>query len=231
MTATAARRAERQKQRPLGSLRENLLALREGRIDFARFMLRARPHLQARAEYFIRRWPGQTLNDPDDLVQEMSIALWRAVDVWNPELSDIVRWVDSEIGRAAQYRMRRALGYPDKRRVTVPARQVDVPSRDREGELTPNDIESVCAPVPATAETTAVRAQSVKQFRGKINHRFVDAVVALVAEGCDVDEAARVIYADRDERLRLRFDRVEDAVCAARVAVRVATEIAERASG
>ncbi len=82
-----------------------------------------RPVLAGRARFFHGRWQ-QTLHTQEDLLRMMELALWRAVDKWDPKLTpNIVRYVDVQVARAAEKALRQAAGYPDERR-SAPAVQV-----------------------------------------------------------------------------------------------------------
>lgn len=207
----------------LYSIRAELLALRAGDLDFADFLRVATPVLEARAHYFLRRWTRQSLFDLDDLVQELAVEMWRAVDKWDPaKCADIVRYVDSEVGRCGQRRMRGASGWPDKRRGPV-ATQVYVESVD--DHLAPSE----------SAERQVVDASVATHFgewvAERLEHRhhpgFCGAVIRLVVRGMDSETAAQKIYSDPDMKLTYRLDSEDGATRTARWAVRRASELAE----
>ena len=178
------------------AIKRDLLALRSGELTFDAFFPIAKPVLEARATWFVRRW-SQSLYAVDDLVQELAIDLWRAVDSWDPSrCADIVRYVDSEVGRCGQRRMRYACGWPDPRR-SAPAQQVWVES-----------VEDHLGSVPATAEATAMEREIGDAFVDFVEKRLVDktrpgfvgAVIRLVVEGHDATSASKAIFGDADAR-------------------------------
>lgn len=181
--------------------------LRAGVVTFDFVARCLRGLLAQRAERFIRlwSWSGQTSIEVDDLVQEMLVGLWRAVDSWDPSRSGIVRYVDSEIGRAAQKRLRQATGYPDPRRRDV-ARQVSVEQAalermaDERG-FAAHDHDDV------EAFDAAKRVEELLNgLTGLDRH-----VVELVLQGATSEEVTLTIYADTEARIDYRMDSVPHA--------------------
>jgi DNA-directed RNA polymerase specialized sigma24 family protein len=185
----------------LAAHRGALEALRAGgSFDVA--ARQVRPALELRAERFLRiwRWSGQTSLGVEDLTQEMLVALWRAVDAWDPSKADLVRYIDAQLGRACQRRLRQVAGYPDPRR-RAPARQVlaepsvvvDAIDRAREGgeDMPPE-------------EALDARRRALQVVDGLVG--LERQVVELVLEGRSLDETTRVIYADRSARITYRMD-------------------------
>lgn len=202
----------------LAAHRSALEALRSGGTTFDRVARAVRPALELRADRFLRlwRWSGQTSVDVEDLVQEMLVQLWRAVDAWDPTRADLVRFVDAQLGRACQRRLRHVAGYPDPRR-SAPARQVSadagaiVDAIDRARDE--ND--------PSAEEVLHARRRAkalVLGLAGLDRH-----VVELVLEGRTLDEATRAIYADPDARIAYRMDSMGHARRMVGAAVRRAT--------
>lgn len=207
----------------LAAHRGALEALRAGRAPFAAIAREVRPALELRAERFLRlwRWSGQTAVGVEDLVQEMLVALWRAVDAWDPSLADVVRYVDAQLGRACQRRLRQVTGYPDPRR-SAPVRQVNaevsavIEAIDRErAALVELDAESA---VDARRRAKAL----LLGLAGLERH-----VVELVLEGRTLDDATRTIYADPAARIAYRMDSMGHARRMVGAAVRRATSVVE----
>lgn len=95
---------------------DDLLALRAGRLSFDKLARRMTPDLQARAEYYLRRYAqwGQAHVSVEDLVQDMLLAVWRAVDLFDPSRAVAIhRFVDMRVGGECEFRVRQACAYPD----------------------------------------------------------------------------------------------------------------------
>lgn len=209
----------------LASHRSALEALRWGKVPFTRVALAVRPALELRAERFLRlwRWSGQTSIGAEDLVQEMLLCLWRAVDAWDPQKADVVRYVDAQLGRACQRRLRQVAGYPDPRR-RDPARQVNadpsvvIDTIDRERDGVEIDAVDVLA--------ARRRAQSVVGELAGLERL----VVELVLDGRSLDETTRAIYADPHTRITYRMDSMRHARRLVGAAARRATSVAAGAA-
>lgn len=105
---------------------ELLYALRAGEKSFDQVRRAVRPRLKVRAMYFSRKW-RQTLLVTEDVLSLMEVAMWRAVDSWDPthpRAKALPEYVDCEMGRAAEVPLKQAAGWPDSRR-SKPAQQVD----------------------------------------------------------------------------------------------------------
>lgn len=198
----------------LAASRGLLEGLRRGEVTFEAVVRGVRQALELRAERFCRlwRWSGQTSVGAEDLVQEMLIALWRAVDSWDPARADLVRYVDAQLGRACQRRLRQVAGYPDPRR-RAPARQIHADVVD-ELERAPG------------VELDAVDVLDARRAAEALLHDLAGLerhVVELCLEGRSLDEMTRVIYADRAARVQYRMDSMRHARRLVGAAVRKAT--------
>lgn len=211
----------------LAAHRGALEALRQGRAGFDRVARDVRPALELRAERFLRlwRWSGQTSVGVEDLVQEMLLALWRAVDAWDPKRADLVRYVDAQLGRACQRRLRHVAGYPDPRR-SAPARQVFA---DAEHLVDAVDRSADRSGAPEPEDVLHARRRALSLLRGLVG--LERHVVELVLEGRTLDDATRVIYADPSARIAYRMDSLGHARRMVGAAVRRATSAAEIAAG
>lgn len=189
--------------------------LRAGHVTFDRVAVTVRDALHSRADRFLKAWgwSGQRSVDAEDLVQEMLVALWRAVDSWDSTRSTLVRYVDAQVGRAAQRRLRQTAGYPDPRR-KPPARQ----SNGRLG-FDPDSLECESTTSPEADVIAARRAKSLINWLGGIERH----VVELVIDGNTLDEATEVIYADPDARIDYQMDSVIHARQLVGLAMRRAT--------
>lgn len=229
---------------------DELLALRGGTVRFEEFV--RRPEVKAaaieRARYFLRKWPRQDLHDEEDLAQDAMVALWRAVDTWKPIYvgrtveteefcgvrfveTPIKRYVEYQVGRVLERKLRKASGYPRKGR-PLPARRVAVQdfftgSRDRR-ELTIEDLGDVLHPV----EPQQARVLEALERAAVLECPVEREVVAALFAGGGVDDAARVIYEDVSWRRGLRLDSYEHAARMVRKAAgRAARRIADADAG
>jgi DNA-directed RNA polymerase specialized sigma24 family protein len=198
-----------------------LEGLRRGEVSFDEAAAGVRTALSLRAERFIRlwRWSGQEGVAPEDLVQDMLVALWRAVDRWDPTRADLVVYVDAQLGRACQRRLRKEAGYPDPRRRAPVRRAAGKEAEDAladRGLLVPN----------AEAELDARRRARalLVDLVGLERH-----VVSLVLEGQSLEETTRTIYRDRSARIEYQMDSMGHARRLVGVALRRATSVAETA--
>jgi DNA-directed RNA polymerase specialized sigma24 family protein len=191
------------------------MELRAGRATFEQVAAAAAPILGARSARALRMWSsaGQTQYlEEADLVQEMNVRLWRALDEWDPaRCSDVVRYVDAATGRAAREVLRKAAGYPDPRRDKKPARQ----ARVEDIEAVVNVLNSHEPEPEILIDARRAVDATLSELRG-----FDRRVVELVVEGWSIEEAGRAIYADPDLRVEYRLDCVKDAERAARSASR-----------
>lgn len=188
--------------------------LRAGRATFEHVAAVIRKVLIKRADRFYRTWSwsGQASIDVEDLVQEMLIAVWRAVDSWDGDRATLVRYVDAQVGRAASKRLRATAGYPDPRR-REPARQSNGPTGFDPDLLIAEHLD---------AESAAIahrRATNLLTWLGGIERH----VVELVLKGNSLDEVTEVIYADSAARIDYRMDSVAHARQLVGLALRRAT--------
>lgn len=206
----------------LAAHRGALEALRRGEVGFERVARDVRPALELRAERFLRlwRWSGQTSIGVDDLVQEMLVGLWRAVDSWDPERAEIIRYVDAQLGRACQRRLRQVAGYPDPRRA-APARQVcmEVSAVVEQIERGGGSVELA----PEAAMDASRRARGLLSGLAGLERH----VVELVLEGRNLEETTRAIYADRSARIAYQMDSMGHARRMVGAAARRATSAVE----
>jgi DNA-directed RNA polymerase specialized sigma24 family protein len=202
----------------LAACRGLLEGLRAGTESFDGVARVLRPALEHRAERFLRvwKWSGQAQLGPDDLVQEMLLELWRAIDRWDPvRTPNVVKYVDAQIGRAATKRLRRVAGYPDPRRRTQPVRQVHLE------DLEPH-VGTEAPPEVSAYDVERRKKALLMHLRGLDRH-----VLELVLDGATLDEAARRIYSDPDARLRYRMDCEADARRMVGASARRATNAAD----
>ena len=104
----------------MNSGNESILeALRAGTTGFATAIQALRPELETVARRVLNRarWSPQVAIGVDDIVQEMSIAVWRACDTYDPAKGiSLPVWVEVKARHAAKCAVNRAIGRPDSRR-------------------------------------------------------------------------------------------------------------------
>lgn len=196
--------------------RQDLIDLREGRLPFEAFAKRSREGLEARARWFIRHWPGQGVLDVPDLVQEMLVTAWSAVDRWDPERLDkrgervpIERYVDWQVGKRATNMLRWSLGWPRPRR-SRPARAVQESAlrrRGRDGEARQTTIADLLPPVEANQQRDVERNEAIVGVLTKLEpHDLAYEALLRIAEGETMAQAALAIYRDPAKRLAHMLD-------------------------
>lgn len=206
----------------LNPFRSLLEGLRAGDVSFEVVVKKVRPALEFRASYFIKRWgwSGQAAIDAEDLIQEMTIALWRAVDSWDPARAGVVPYVDMQLGRTCTRRLREVTGYPDPRRSAPATRAYIEPS----GPLVEAAAREVGGRVYLIDEIAGA-AERARELLGELAGVDRD-VTALVLAGRTLDETTREIYADPEKRLAYRMDSIKDARRLVDAAARRATRAA-----
>ncbi len=167
-----------------------LAALRAGSLSFDDVQRVLTPLLTARAVWFLRRW-RQTLLTEHDLVQEMLLAVWRAVDTFDQERTrhDLVWWVDRAVGRAAELELARAAGWPDKRRTPV-LRQVGV-----------EDVTVLIGGYDVATDDDIDRRRRVTRLAARLAPEDRQVFGVLVSRGFGAAKIADELY--RDPRVRL----------------------------
>lgn len=161
-------------------------------MTFGAFERLHRQHFAQWARWFYDRWPQQTL-DLGDLVQEMMIACWRAIDAWDPaKTPDIEKYVKYQVGARARQELERVLGWPRKgRRAAIRL----VPLDDHEP--------------PALNPARSIHEGAwIVPFLGDLGRDVVGGVLS----GFSLDVVAQRLYRDTDRRLRYRWDCQDDAI-------------------
>lgn len=212
-------------------IRAELLALRAGTIRFDQIVRVAEELLRRRARMYTRRWGGtqdgfarapvvaqeestkravsspwaQDLLDEDDLLQIMRLAMWRAVETWDPDRgTSIDDYVDVQVQQSTRAALRKAAGYPDPRR-SPPLRRATV-----------DDLEHHAPSADAEQDAHRAAHAIAERFPDGVAH----SVVVLLMDGYEVPQVAAAIYADPDLKVRYRLDSERAAATAVRAAVR-----------
>ncbi len=119
----------------------DLNALRAGLIGFEVVAQKARPMLSGYAEKVLWRYVkwGQRHIDREDIVQDMLIEMWRAVDEWDSERgTPLLKFVNYRIGAIASRSIIKACGNPRKDRVGnpgVPVHGVDMENMSHDATI------------------------------------------------------------------------------------------------
>lgn len=198
--------------RPAADFAADLLALREGTLDFDRFGATHRERFRRWAAYFFERWPQRAL-DLEDLVQEALIEAWRSVDAYDPARGvTIDRFVEYRVGSRLRTELQRVLGWPKKSRGTKPVRPVST-SAPSVGRLV--DAESALGP-------SAFELEVLRQVTARIADPLTREVAIGVGLGMPVRVLASYLYDDPERRILYRFDSIEHATRRVRTAARAA---------
>lgn len=181
------------RRKRLRSLSGAFVAFRTGLISFDAVAVLARPHLRERAEYFLGRYHhwNQRMLGVEDLEQEMLLALWRAIDTWDPKKrADLARYIDAKVGSAAEHRLRQACGYPNDKRKRTGKHKTTIA-------------------VPVALEFPE-RIESESDVEGALERRRT--IAWLLGEDRMSDSGlADVLYTDRELKKSLEWKRNSDA--------------------
>lgn len=222
-------------------MERELLQLRAGAACLAELRHKLEPQLGSLATYWYRRYEGkQTLLECEDLVSMGEVAVWRAVDTWDPARRSIGDYVLCAVGRAMEKALKAAAGWPDPRR-PAPALQVyfsdtklaagrdNSKYRDAEAQGAVEHAISIMrghAPEPQQ-EVDLQRKESALESLGTITDGFGKVVAELVLRGYTIGGAGSRIF--ESPRLR-RYYGLRDLAHAQRAAhaaaVRVRQELA-----
>lgn len=204
--------------------RSALTALRNGDVSWSRFVAEQRSVVQRLGNYFMRRWDGAgalVVVEREDIEQEMLLAVWLAVESWDPARTpDIAKYVDYQMGAKAQRVLRRFRGWPAKGRPApaVPVRLDDAALRRIVERVSYRDD----AP---TQHDDAVRREEALAALARLDDAWQRDVASLVTRGVlDIDTIAARFYAEPGRRIEMQWDCRGDAVRDVRRAVRAATQ-------
>lgn len=223
-----------------------LLQLRLGEVGMEEVRPLVRQILKQRAMYFWRRWcTRQTLYGWDDLYSMGEIAVWRAVDTWDPQKRPIADYVNCEVGRAMEKPLIAAAGYPDARR-GEPALQIyfgdmEVSTSNgwksrgsyggQEAMLTMDSLLRAREEIERDQHVQLERHQHAQAVCEGITDEFGRLVVRLVLEGYTIAGAATAMYGSKRLRVYYGLRNVQHAKKAAHAAaVRVRLEVGQLAA-
>lgn len=202
-----------------------LMRVRRGRSTFDEFVRATLDEWQRVAVYLRNRWSVPEAVEPRDVMQEMLLAAWVAVDAWEPSrgvtLRNYVMWKGITAGKKFLHRQRAAL-----------RRDGCAPSRHDVAESTLPALSSVSklagAAVEPEQECAVYGTELLARFAAGATLRDAVCVDALVCTAGDVVAAAGLLYSNTAARVAFRFDSEADA---RRALVRAATRIANHVAG
>lgn len=199
---------------------QDLGALREGRLTFARFAARHGDRFRRWAAYFYERWPQRTL-DVEDLVQEALLEAWRAVDTWDPDGAAIDRYVEYQVGRKLRVELERVLGWPKKAGARRPGSPEQKPVRPLSMALP--GVERAVEALGEEATSGPFERLVVREAAESAPDDLTRDVIAGIGSGLSARALAAYLWEDAGRRIRYRLDSREHAVRVVRRAVRQAT--------
>lgn len=236
------------RQRGAGSnfkgIREDLLRLRAGELSLAKLRPHIRPVLKRLATYWHRRYEGrQTLLEREDLLSMGEVAVWRAVDTWDPAKRPIEDYVLCEVGRAMEKPLKAAAGWPDPRRpapalqvyfsnMRLPSRRDGATYRDAEAqravEYALGLMRADAANAPPPQERDLERKEAAMEACESLSDDFGQVVAQLVLRGYTIQGAGAAMYGSK--RLR-RYFNLRDLAHAQRAAHAAAARVRQELAG
>lgn len=212
------------------TFRDALAGLHGGKLGFAEFV-RATLHVwRGLAAYLLRRWSAGPAVAVDDVVQELLSAVPGLLPRWDPERSDLARFVVYNAMSSAKTWIHAQRGAnkhgsrdrnPSRRECTVsellsPGSEDDAANR-------------FAVAVDGGQEARCERRAAAERFALlTASPREAFYVTAIVAARGDAEEAGRVLYADAEVRRMCRFGSERDAVRKVERARRFAEALAAR---
>lgn len=184
-------------------MKAELIALKTGAITFDAFAVATRREWERLSGKLLSRWEAPEAVEREDLVQEMLIAAWRAVDQYDsahPSDTAIERFVVFHAVDKAKkwlHTQRRAYRGSDKSvsRNHVPFESVDAIQLDHAMSVPPDQERLI-----ACLQVFGLRLAACTTVRSSY------ALQALVRCGGSVPAAAAQLYGDPDVRRQCRFD-------------------------
>lgn len=199
--------------------RAELLALRAGELDFNTFAEANADRFRKWASHYFHRWP-QTVLDVEDLAQEGLLAAWRAVDEWDPEKADVVRFVEYQVGRKIRVELERVLGWPNKSRGKKAVRPLSIDAAvDR--AAAGDDSDPVLGVLRRQdGRLTAEQREIVRDAAAAAPDALTRDVIAGIGVGMNAHAIARHIFDDDARRARYGLASYPDALKAVKRAMR-----------
>jgi hypothetical protein len=211
-------------------VQRELALLRAGEIDFATFARRTQRHWQRMAAALMRRWPLPAGVERTDVEQELLLAAWRLVPLWDPKrgpsLHHFVAWNASVVAKKWLHKQRRAKRLDDH----APSRHAlafgSLVGEDDDPERWDRMLRE------------AYDAERLLEWRQGLVDRVARAMVGQEAQVLlllagvqgDVEAAAVALYAEPRIRLALRLGNEEAARRVVRRVARAMVDAAETAA-
>lgn len=184
---------------PFTPHRQILTAYRAGEASWPEVADAVRVPIEKLAVWFASRYRyrGNRLLRRDDLIQEAGIALWRALDEYDPTRGTTIDahcyW---KVGNWLEKRLAKALGWPRKDRTPVASWDT--------GSV---DVYELVGETHAVQETEAM----VAEVDRAVGCSFSSAVLRLVLDGVNRNEVAAEAFAMPELRLSRRWETEDDA--------------------
>lgn len=200
-------------------MREHIESCRTGETGFADFVKATMPYWRCVAGDLLSRWDAPAAVEEEDLVQELLLAAWRAIETADPAKGDVRRrvvWCAVKTARRWLHRQRGAYGFArckrgadSSSRFPTPADWVDKVPEDRPGG--------------AAQEQAAELMRSMRLARTRQDREVLEAFLRAPS----VDIVAEKLYGDPKKRMEMRFSSGNGARCSVR---RTVNRIAKRAA-
>lgn len=170
------------------SMASKLAALRAGLLTFPEFVEQTCSTWERMAAWFTCRWVGQAAVGDEDVYQEILIAVWRAVDSFDPARGvALERYVLYQAGNAATRTMQRSLHWT--RGSTREQRTIwslPLPRHEQQVEQVQDRVAVAREALAAAADQDGLEAE----------------VASALLRGANLGDVAKDLYRDREARWR-----------------------------
>lgn len=200
----------------MSNLKEMLMLVRDGRIDFGEFVAGTRNEFRAMACHLMRRWTPPEWFTLDDIEQELYLGAWKYVPKFDPSRGVALdRYIVFNAMSCAKTQLHKARGVtisgsPDKK-----ASNVETPltffGDDGEGEALMTSILSENAKAEAELIDDEERKRAVAVALQACESSKERYTVLAIREAGSLDAAGRLLYDDIDHRITLRLASEEHA--------------------
>lgn len=200
-------------------MREHIESCRTGETGFADFVEATLPYWRCVAGDLLSRWDAPEAVEEADLVQELLLEAWRAIETADPARGDVrsrVVWCSVRAARRWLHRQRGAYGFARCKRGSDPSSRFPTPA-DWIDQV-PDERQEGTAQERAAELVGSMRLARTRQDR---------AVLEAFLRAPSVDVVAEELYGDPRRRLEMRFGSERSARCSVR---RTVGRLAKRAA-
>lgn len=187
----------------------DLHRLRDGDLSFNRFAAAHTKRVSRYASGFLHRWRPRGLR-LDDLTQEAMIAIWRAVDEWDPERASLIDFVEFRLRRHLRVECERSLGWPCQGRKDR-ADKPPIRPLSLDSWLTYFGDPEKHTGTPRSREMDPEKSTLVADVLNLFED-FDRDVVSGVAAGAPIKTVAQRIHADDDRRKTYGLGTLEETI-------------------